>query len=392
MLQSIRDHTQGWFAGVIVSLLILSFALWGIHSYFEGAGSSNIVAEVNGAEITKNQLAVAYERMHRQLQMQANSSELPERVETNLRQRALKTLIDVEILKQASFAENYRITSGQVDNFLEAMPEFQVNGEFSLVRFQQALSATLFTANDFLDLIQTTLLIDQPRLGVILTSYALPNEILNTIALVGQERKIQYFVIPQSYVAAQSITISDESIQNYYSQHQDEFKTPEQASIDYISLSTKELAEKLQPTDEQLKNFYTENSNSFALPAQWQLDELVIPVAANATKKEFEEANKKLAEVVKAANTGKSFNKLASQFSIEKGDEKLHQWTSIDQLPIELQKAVSNLTQQGQISQPIATNHGLLLLKVINYKEPRVQSFAQVKNKVKEVYVRQKSE
>ena len=70
MLQTIREHTQGWIAGTIISLIILSFALWGIHSYFVGGGNNSVVAEVNGTEISREQLTVAYERLRRQAQSQ----------------------------------------------------------------------------------------------------------------------------------------------------------------------------------------------------------------------------------------------------------------------------------------------------------------------------------
>ena len=48
MLQTIREKTQGWIAGTIISIIILSFALWGIHSYFTSGGASANVATVNG--------------------------------------------------------------------------------------------------------------------------------------------------------------------------------------------------------------------------------------------------------------------------------------------------------------------------------------------------------
>ena len=163
MLQSIRDHTQGWIAGVIISILILSFALWGIHSYFVGGSVSNNVAEVNGNEITRGQLNLAYERLRRQLQ--ASSYEFPSNAETGLKDRALESLINIQVLEQASLKQHYRISPAQVNNFLESMPEFQVDGQFSVSRFQQILATTLYSANDFLDLIRTSLLIDQPQFG-----------------------------------------------------------------------------------------------------------------------------------------------------------------------------------------------------------------------------------
>jgi len=264
MLQSIRDKTHGWIAGVIISLLILSFAMWGIHSYFLSSGDNNVVAKVNGIEITKNQLGAAYERLHRQMQMQSGTAQLPESAESGLKNRALQTLVHVQVLEQASLADNYRITSGQIDGFLQNMPEFQVNGVFSPVRFQQTLNAMLFSAPDFVALIRATLLTDQPRLGIIFTSFALPGEVTNTMALIGQERSIRYLTIPPNYFKSQVLTISDEAIQAYYITHQNEFKTPEQVSVEYVLFSIHDLAARIHPTEDQLKNFYAENTSSFA--------------------------------------------------------------------------------------------------------------------------------
>src|SRR6188508_3212173 len=100
MLQTIREHTQGWIAGSIISLIILSFALWGVHSYFTGPASNTNVAKVNGTEISKDQLSFAYERLKRQAQNQQTSSPTS-KDQTLLKQRALQTLVDVEVLKQA---------------------------------------------------------------------------------------------------------------------------------------------------------------------------------------------------------------------------------------------------------------------------------------------------
>lgn len=240
MLQSIRDHTQGWIAGSIVSLLILSFALWGIHSYIGGGSSDLVIATVNGTEITKDQLSSAYERLRHQFQ--AQSPNLPSKATADLKAQALQALVNVEILKQASLAQNYRISSRQIDNVLLNMPQFQVNGQFSQERLYQLLQTTLFTPNEFLQLIQTGLLIDQPRLGLIFTSFALPDEVTNAIQLVNQERDVQYAVLPFQAVAKQNIPISKDNVQAYYNQHQDEFRTTEQVSIEYITFSMSDLA------------------------------------------------------------------------------------------------------------------------------------------------------
>src|SRR5258708_1625213 len=138
MLQSIRDRTQGWIAGVIISLVIISFALWGIHSYLAGSADPSVIAKVNGVVISKTQLAAAFERLRNQTEENLGASgSLSSQVETDIKLRALQSLVNVQVLKQGSIKEKYRISSRQVDNFLESMPDFQVNGQFSLNRFQQ---------------------------------------------------------------------------------------------------------------------------------------------------------------------------------------------------------------------------------------------------------------
>ncbi len=265
MLMSIRDRTHGWIATVIVSLLILSFALWGIHSYLVGGSATSYVAEVNGVEISKAQFTAAYERLHRQVQMQSNV-ELPLSAEKNLKERALQELIAIQVLKQASLQQDYRISSQQIDNFLESMPQFQVKGQFSLARFQQVMSMTLYSTMDFLELIKTTLLVDQPRLGTIFTSFSLPNEVEETVALVNQERDIQYATLSSQHL--QPMTISQDQIQAYYKQHAAEYQTLEQVSVEYLELSIADLEKKIHLTMQELKNYYDENTSSFALPAK----------------------------------------------------------------------------------------------------------------------------
>ena len=50
MLTAIREKATGWIAWILVGIITLTFALWGIQSYFEGPDRA-AVAVVNGTEI-----------------------------------------------------------------------------------------------------------------------------------------------------------------------------------------------------------------------------------------------------------------------------------------------------------------------------------------------------
>ncbi len=390
MLQTIREHTQGWIAGIIITIIILSFALWGIHSYFVGGSNNTVMAEVNGVEITKEAFAVTYERLRRQVQNQYNSSNpFTTKNEAALKERALQLLIDIEVLKQASLAQGFRITDHQIDNYLQSMPEFQVNGQFSVERFQEILSTTLLSTSDFLDLIKTSLLMDQPKLGIIFTSFALPTEIKATIALVNQERDFDYINIPLSYFLAQPNTISPDKITTYYNQHRADFMTPEQVNLEYIELSLRDLAATMHTPETVLKNFYNENINSYTQPMAWKLVAVLVPVAGNSLREEVLQAQKNAELVMQTSKVGQDLSKVAGGYADNLTGET---WMTLNQVPTELQKAVAELTKAGQLSQPVKTSKGFVIIKVVDVKEPKMQSYDMVKAKVEAAYVHQQAE
>ena len=298
MLQSLRDHTQGWIAKVIIALLILSFALWGIHSYLTGSAVNPDIAKVNGTAISKTQLAVAYERARSQMQAQSNLSVLSPGSEKNLKERTLQELIYIQVLKQASLKQDYRISQYQVDNFLESMPQFQVSGRFSLERFKQMLAANSYSPNAVLESIGTTLLIDQPRLGILLTSFALPDEVAEGVALVNQERDIDYISLPFQLFSKKITVMSQDKITHFYQQHKEDFKTAEQVSVDYILLSNKS-EEKLAVLKEKLVKLTYEHPDTLKLAAE----ELGLPIKTsvlftkNQGVKQDISANNKVREI-----------------------------------------------------------------------------------------------
>lgn len=393
MLQSIRDRTQGWIAGIIISLLILSFALWGIHSYFMGGAVNAAVAEVDGVEITKGQLAVAYERLRRQLQAQLNSDAELGNVnqDAGLKDRALQALINIQVLKQASIKQDYYISPVQVDAYLESMPEFQVNGQFSLVRFQQALSTTMYTPIEFLELIKTSLLIDQPRLGTIFSSFSLPNEVDETISLINQEREVNYVVFPYQYFS-KGVSVSDAMIQKYYQQHQEEFKTPEKVSVEYLDLSLKNLASKIKPTEEELKSFYNENTNAFADPTKWKLEIITLTLPNGASEQQITEAKNTIDQIYEKVKQGDNLKALVKLYPAVNLTINSENWVTQNQVPADLQKTLLTLNKPGLVSSPVKMSNGFAILKVIEFKEAQLTSFNAAKDKVLEAYAHQRAQ
>ncbi len=392
MLQTIRERTQGWIAGTIIGTIILAFAFWGIHSYFVGGGANTNVATVNGVDVSKEQLAVAYERLRRQNQVMYGNNSPLSKDESNLKTQALQNLVNTEVLKQSSIRQGFLVSDHQVDNFLQSMPEFQVDGQFSLDRFQNFLSSTMFSTSEFLEMIRTSSLIDQPKFGIVLSSFSLPDETENTIALLNQERDVDYVTIPVAYFLSQPIQIEPAKIQAYYDAHKKDFMTPEQVVVEYVELSLKDLSSKITPTDSELKSFFNENINSYTQPMQWKVESLEIPAAATATPEEMAAAKQQAEATLASLKSGKdNFTNLAKTYPSQLTDKE--KWVNLSQVSSnEVQKALADLTQPGQISELIKTNTGYAILQVTAVQASKMQTFEAVKPKVLDAYVHQHAE
>ena len=76
MLGLIRDKASGWIAGIIVGALVLSFAFWGVSSYFGQGGDVN-VATVNDSQIKLKSFQQSFYSLRKQMQSMLQDYGLP---------------------------------------------------------------------------------------------------------------------------------------------------------------------------------------------------------------------------------------------------------------------------------------------------------------------------
>lgn len=386
MLQTIRERIQGWIAGTIISLIIISFLFWGIHSYFQSDGSNLVAATVNGHDISKEQFAVAYDRLRREIQ-QNNHSAIDE---STLKEKTIRALIEMDVLKQASVKAGYRISDAQIDDYLMSMPQFQENGVFSQNRFQSVLDSSLLSANEVIDVIHTGLLIDQPKIGILLSSFALPGETNQLVGLVDETRQFDYLIIPKTLFSDKKYVVSDSAIENDYRTHKTEYMTPDRVRLEYIQVSISDLLKNIKMTEEEIKSYYNDNVNSFTQPLRWQLEALFIPQLVTADKQQTRD-NQKLAEnLLTQVHDGQGLKKLRLQYA--SSDFNPAKWVTLGEVSQDLQATVKNLAQTGEWSAPIITARGIYLIHVLGRQAPALEPYQSVREKVRQALARQKAE
>ena len=73
MLQSIRESTSGPFAWIVVAIITVPFAFFGIETFRSGGGDAT-VAKVGDEKITQRELQVGYEQRYQRLQQMMGES------------------------------------------------------------------------------------------------------------------------------------------------------------------------------------------------------------------------------------------------------------------------------------------------------------------------------
>ena len=146
MLEKIREGSQGVVAQVILGVVILTFAVSGVSSYFNRSADQS-VAVVNGEEISRASFeqALQSERARQEQQfgeMFAQLAASPEYM-TRLRESVLDRLIDDTLIKQQALKLDITIGDQFLMDSIRKMPEFQVDGVFNNDRYLALLRQNL---------------------------------------------------------------------------------------------------------------------------------------------------------------------------------------------------------------------------------------------------------
>lgn len=395
MLQSIRDRSQGWLSWIVVALICVTFALWGIHSYVNSGTAGNIAAKVNGTAIPLTAFNSTYERLRQQQQMQMGADfSLTQSAEAQLKQQALQQLVVSTVLSQAALKYGFRVTLDQVNEQLLRIPAFQVDGQFSRDRFEEVLNSMLYNEGVFIDDMRSDMLVNQVQGGYVNSAFALPQDVNNAVRLVNQKRDIAYLVVPAASFI-KDIQVNDADIQQYYQQHQQDFQSPEQVSIDYLELSLPTIKASLHFDQTKLQQYYEDNIDNYMQAERWQVAHILIKVPAHATADQVAAAQTKINDIAKQVAAGQDFAQLARTESQDTGSANNGgelDWYSQGTYDPAFEKAVANLQNIGDVSAPVRTQYGFSLIKLLGVQKPQAMPFDQVQQQVQSALAQQQAE
>ena len=379
MLTKIREKSQGTLAWVILMLICIPFALWGINNYLDTGGEAP-VASVGDKDFYQRDVNKAYEQFSQNLQEMGVD-------EQSLKKQALQKLIKDEVLLQYVHAEGLIATDNEARDFIKSLPYFQIEGKFSDKQYKSLLSSQRISSEEFVGRIKNALTMEQFQHSIVDSSFATQYDVESFFKIQNQQRDVDYVT-----VALQSLTEkpSTEEVSAYYEQHQDLYRLPEQVSVEYVELLLADIANKVVVTDEKLKAFYDDQKAQYTTPERRKISHILFLVNDKVTEKvALEKALKAKQELAT-----QDFSKLAAEVSEDKltankgGDLGLFNLGSMEKA---FEETASSL-KLGEVSQPVKSAFGYHLIKVTELVPGAIKPFDSVKDEVTKAYQKAQAE
>jgi len=380
MLQNIRDRATGVFAYVILFLISIPFALWGIQSYFEGGGKT-LAAEVNGEEIPLRVYQNAFQQQKQRLN-QMFSGRIPEGLinDDMLRSQAIESLILETVLQQELKTSGYRVGDKALLSAIESMEVFQNNGRFDPRLYNRLLDRQRISKTGFEQQMRDSLLQTQFQEGIVNSAMVLSDQVQDYQRLQGQKRDFDYVMIQADEFRTQAIP-DEASIKQYYDSHANEYLTDERVRIAYVDLNIDEVAASIPVDEEQAAVYYDEQKINYQTPERRQISHILIKVEGAVTE---QDAMTKARSLQQQIQNGASFSDIAQEhsedsFTAKRGGDlgevqRGEMGTAFDQTAFSL--------SQGVVSNPVRTERGVELIQVQSIVPARQQDFAEVKDQI----------
>lgn len=320
MLEIIRERAQGVIAKVILGLITIPFALWGVDSYLKQGDKADIVAKVDGQSITRREFALTLKEQQARMR-----TELGERFDPAIldRPESRQAVLDGLVQQRLLAAEANRTGVGLPDKLLASIisgiPEFQQEGKFSQTRYETMVRAQDMTPAMFENRLRQNLIAQQLYEGLS-HGVAVPHSTEDMVVrLAEQQREIsQAMLTPEKYMSQLKVDPAD--IKSYYEKHREEFSIPEQARLEYVVLSADELSQQMDVSDQEVKKQYDEHTAQYNEPEQRRASHILIAAGANASPAEKTAARSEAEQVLKEIKRNPAkFEELARLHSKDPG-------------------------------------------------------------------------
>lgn len=372
MLGMLRSAAGTWVAKLLLSLLVLSFAIWGISGRLMGGlAGHDAVITAGGTKVSINEYRLAYDR-----QLSVMSQQFGQRIS---REQATALGIDNQVLAQlvsgAVLDEQARklglgLSKDRLAELTREDPAFKgPAGTFDRRTFEYLLRQIGMRPEDYLKN-RAQVAVRQQIVEAVSDGLKAPDTFFKAVALYrGEDRTIDYLTLPKSLVEPIEAP-SDSVLSAYFGENKKTYAAPEYRKFSYVRLEPEDIMDLSAVTDQQVSDDYNKNKARYTTPEMRTIEQLVFktPDAAKAA--------------LDSLRTGATFDKIVAAEGKAPADTLLGTLAK-DKIA---DKAVADAAFKlnvNEVSPVVQGAFGPVLLRVTEIKPEVVKPLAEVSEQIR---------
>ena len=376
MLTQMRALSQNFFGrailGVVLVLIIGSFAIWGIGDRFNGYDASQI-ARVGSGKITIDQYRNAFQtELQRLQQEQKRGITGDEAKRTGVDRKVLSRLLTDSLLEQQATKLGLAVGNDEIVRVIERDPSFfnPTGSGFDRSRFNTILRDNGFTEASYAAA-QRRLILRQEVSESVVGGLQLPAIVSDAVHRFQAEvRDADFFILPPA--AAGAVAAPGEAeLKSYYDAHSFTYTAPEFRKLDVLAIVPVNLVKPDAVTPEEVKKRYDEQKALRFEHERRIVEQLVFPDAAAAQAAEAR------------IKGGEPFDKVVADEKKTPADVSLGTVGKTDIVDPAVSAAAFALPEGGT-SAPVKGQFGTVLVHVSKIVAGSTQSLMEVSAQLKD--------
>ena len=371
-IQKLRDGSEGIIAKVIVGLIIIVFALFGMGSITTFLAPTPKVATVGGVDVTTDEMQIAVDRSRRLLMARNQLVE-----EDTLRADVLQDLIQRTLLVAASDDLDLHFGDDAVDQVILQTEAFKVDGAFDRNQFRLVIGNAGYSPLSYRDEMRRDEKIRQLTQGIAATAFLTRPETRRATSLADQQRDLAYLRLPAADLLDQ-VGVQADEIQAEYEANIGDYSTEETVTLDYVEVRNEDLLAAVELTEDEIREAFDSDIERYTTPERRQLAHILIEANDEVSE---EAARERIESIAQRIADGEDFAALAKEASQDPGSAETGgdlgmqgQGTFVE--PFE---EASYALELNQVSAPVKTIFGYHLIKLLAFEDESVPDFDEIK-------------
>ena len=271
MFDFVRNNTR-LMLGLLVLLIIPSFIFFGIEGYSGFNSPENQpVASVAGQKVTQAEWDAGHRQQSENLRRQLPNLDASLLDKPEVRYESLEQVVRQRVLAEVVQQQFLTVSDARLQREILSNPQLAAlrrpDGSIDLEGYKALLSSQGYTPESFEAAVRQDLLFRQVLGRVSDTTPRSTSATEAALRVLFQERQVRLQRFQSGDYLAQ-VSPTDADVQAYYEKNQAEFRTVEQADIEYIVLDAARLRDALVVSEEEARKFYQDN-----LPLYTQAEE-----------------------------------------------------------------------------------------------------------------------